>query len=45
MSSEHASLPAKGRKKKEILKDRKGYTAGDPEYKDLKTWSLVYYLG
>ncbi len=45
MTSDSAKLPLKGRKKKEILKELKACTAGDPEYKDLKTWSLVYYLG
>ena len=39
------SLPVKGRSKEEILKDLHLYGQDDPEYKNGRTWSLVYYLG
>lgn len=45
MNSKTAQLPFKGRKKKDIINNLKEYASNDPQYKDLKTWSLVYYLG
>lgn len=40
-----AVLPKKGRDRKEILRELKAFGANDPDYKHMKTWSLVYYLG
>lgn len=45
MAQQNNQLPLKGRNKKTILKELKAYTSNDPKYRDLKTWSLVYYLG
>ncbi len=36
--------PEKGRPFDEILKDLDSFGINDPQYKDAKTWSLVYYL-
>ncbi|MCD6569947.1 MAG: aspartate aminotransferase family protein [Deltaproteobacteria bacterium] len=38
-------LPEKGMDKKEILDIMKSYGQGDANYRDSKTWSLVYYIG
>jgi len=38
-------IPEKGRKRKDILKDLESFATNDPAYKQLRTWSLVYYLG
>jgi len=38
-------LPEKGRSKREVLEAMKAFGNNDPDYKNGKTWSLVYYLG
>ncbi len=38
------ALPAKGRPADEILTELKDFSAGDPDYKHGRLWSLVYYL-
>ena len=40
----HLNLPEHGRAPDEVLKDLKGFSAGDPAYKDGRLWSLVYHL-
>lgn len=45
MSAQRASLPPKGKSRKQVLDLLKSYGADDPDYRHLKTWSLVYYLG
>lgn len=37
-------IPEKGRPYEEILKDLEAFGVDDPNYKEAKTWSLVYYL-
>ena len=37
-------MPEKGRPFDEILNELDGFGKDDPNYKDAKTWSLVYYL-
>jgi sphinganine-1-phosphate aldolase len=37
-------LPAKGRAPEEILAQLKDFASGDPDYKNGRLWSLVYYL-
>jgi len=39
------TIPKKGRDRKEVLREVKSFGNEDPNYKELKTWSLVYYLG
>ena len=39
-----ASLPQTGRTPAEILDELKGFASHDPNYKDARLWSLVYYL-
>lgn len=38
-------IPEKGRNKQSILEELKGFSNDDANYRDGKTWSLVYYLG
>ena len=38
------ALPAKGRPSADVLADLKGFAAHDPNYKEGRLWSLVYYL-
>ncbi len=38
------TIPDKGRKYDEILSDLKSFGQDDPDYKNGRTWSLVYYL-
>ncbi|MBP7080511.1 MAG: aspartate aminotransferase family protein [Rhodocyclaceae bacterium] len=38
------ALPTKGRPAVEILTELKDFSAGDPDYKHGRLWSLVYYL-
>jgi len=45
MASERATLPKKGAGRRRVLERLKAYGAGDPDYRHLRTWSLVYYLG
>lgn len=45
MANEKATLPEKGKSRKEVLARLKSYGADDPDYRHLRTWSLVYYLG
>ena len=39
-----SNIPKKGRPYEEILAELDQFGANDPQYKDGKTWSLVYYL-
>jgi len=45
MDKYSVQIPEKGRDKTQILEDLKGFGTEDANYKDGKTWSLVYYLG
>lgn len=45
MTMQRPSLPVKGKSRKQVLDLLKAYGADDPDYRHLKTWSLVYYLG
>lgn len=45
MTSQRATLPQKGTSRAQVLQRLKAYGAGDPDYRNLRTWSLVYYLG
>lgn len=38
-------IPQKGRPHEEILEDMRSFGRSDPDYKNGRTWSLVYYLG
>jgi glutamate/tyrosine decarboxylase-like PLP-dependent enzyme len=38
------ALPTKGRNTADVLADLKGFGADDPNYKEGRLWSLVYYL-
>lgn len=38
------ALPAKGRPSADVLADLKDFAAHDPNYKEARLWSLVYYL-
>lgn len=40
----HLSLPEAGRPEEEILADLKTFSENDPDYKNGRTWSLVYHL-
>ncbi len=40
----NSSAPIKGRPFEEILKELDSFGVNDPDYKNAKTWSLVYYL-
>ncbi|MGB9666413.1 MAG: pyridoxal phosphate-dependent decarboxylase family protein [Candidatus Cryosericum sp.] len=37
-------LPATGRSRAEVLADLESFSKDDPQYKEARTWSLVYYL-
>ena len=39
-----SALPAQGRSTADVLLELKGYAAQDPNYKQGRLWSLVYYL-
>ena len=39
------ALPEQGLGKEDVLERLKGFKEGDVDYKESKTWSLVYYLG
>ncbi|MBN1532853.1 MAG: aspartate aminotransferase family protein [Spirochaetes bacterium] len=45
MKRTRISIPERGLKKKDIIDMMKQYGSEDPDYKKLRTWSLVYYLG
>ncbi len=45
MEKKNTCLPKKGRSRKEILGELRGFGKKDPDYKKSRTWSLVYYLG
>ncbi len=45
MMSNDIRLPKKGRGRKDILKQLRDFGKEDPDYKHMRTWSLVYYLG
>ncbi len=45
MKRTRMSIPEKGIRKKDIINMMRAYGKEDPEYKKLRTWSLVYYLG
>ncbi|MBA3012198.1 MAG: aspartate aminotransferase family protein [Proteobacteria bacterium] len=38
-------IPEKGRNREAILEEMREFGKNDPDYKNGKTWSLVYYLG
>ncbi len=40
-----ARLPERGRSKQEVLEALGAFGSEDPDYRKLRTWSLVYYLG
>lgn len=40
----HTPLPETGRDRQEVLAELKGFGAHDPDYKNGRLWSLVYYL-
>ena len=40
----HKSMPSSGREGQEILTQLDAFKAEDPEYKNGKVWSLVYYI-
>ena len=40
----HKSLPEQGRSPDEILEELQSFGAQDPDYKQSRVWSLVYYL-
>jgi glutamate/tyrosine decarboxylase-like PLP-dependent enzyme len=42
---ERATIPEKGRDHDEILRTMEGFRRGDADWKDGRTWSLVYYAG
>ncbi len=45
MTAQRVTLPRKGISRRQVLERLKAYGADDPDYKHLRTWSLVYYLG
>lgn len=45
MTSPRISLPKKGISKASVLKTMRNYGSNDANYKNARTWSLVYYLG
>jgi len=45
MTDKKIVLPEKGRSKETVLEAMKDFGKNDPDYKNGKTWSLVYYLG
>ncbi len=40
----HQSLPENGRVASEVLEDLKKFSSNDPDYKNGRTWSLVYHI-
>lgn len=42
--TDHLTLPATGRDPAEVLDELRGFAANDPNYRDSRTWSLVYHL-
>lgn len=45
MRTRRTTLPLKGQRPEQVLDRLKAYGADDPDYRRLRTWSLVYYLG
>ena len=45
MEEDKIAIPAKGMEKEKVLSALKDFAREDPDYKKMKTWSLVYYLG
>lgn len=43
-NTSHKSMPSSGRESQEILSQLDDFKAEDPEYKNGKVWSLVYYI-
>lgn len=44
MSDQRTALPDCGRPPEEVLAELRGFGAGDPDYRQGRAWSLVYYL-
>jgi len=44
MSNTSISIPESGRSKKAIIKEMKSFRREDADFRNAKTWSLVYYL-
>jgi len=40
----HQNLPEQGRPEAEVLEDLKRFAANDPDYRNGRTWSLVYHI-
>ena len=45
MHETHSRLPRQGMDHEKILDEMRAFSEGDANYRDGKTWSLVYYLG
>jgi len=45
MNNTNIKIPKKGMDKKAVLDIMKSYSKDDANYRDAKTWSLVYYIG
>lgn len=45
MEGQPITLPTKGRRHEDILNDMQSFRVNDANYRNGKTWSLVYYLG
>lgn len=45
MSRTPTRIPPTGRHRDEVLAQLQDFTVDDPDYRKLRTWSLVYYLG
>ena len=45
MDSSPMSIPEKSRPREEVLDAMRSFGQADPDYKNGRTWSLVYYLG
>ncbi len=41
---DHLKLPEQGRQEDEVLRDLAGFAQSDPNYRDGRTWSLVYHI-
>ena len=44
-NSKNLTIPEKGLDRSEVLEMLRSFKEGDANYKDSKTWSLVYYIG
>ena len=42
---DRTEIPPKGRNEEDILADLRSFGRDDPDYRNARTWSLVYYLG